>query len=40
MTLEDRIKYIYQNYSLCETGCTYNSIDLLHAIAKFREMKI
>jgi hypothetical protein len=28
MTLEDRIKYIYQNYSLCEESCTYNSIDL------------
>ena len=28
MTLEDRIKYLYQNYSLCEAGCTYNSIDL------------
>ena len=28
MTLEDRIKYLYQNYSLCEEGCTYNSIDL------------
>ena len=27
MTLEDRIKYLYQNYSLCEVGCTYNSID-------------
>ena len=26
--LEDRIKYIYQNYSLCEEGCTYNEIDL------------
>ena len=28
MTLDDRIKYLYQNYSLCEEGCTYNSIDL------------
>ena len=28
MTLEDRIKYLYQNYSLCEEGCTYNGIDL------------
>ena len=27
MILEDRIKYIYQNYSLCEIGCTYNNID-------------
>lgn len=25
--LEDRIKYIYQNYSLCEDGCTYDKID-------------
>ena len=28
LILEDRIKYIYQNYSLCEEGCTYNGIDL------------
>ena len=28
MILEDRIKYIYQNYSLCEEGCTYNNIDI------------
>ena len=28
MILEDRIKYIYQNYSLCETGCSYDSIDI------------
>ena len=25
--LEDRIKYFYQNYSLCEDGCTYDKID-------------
>ena len=25
--LEDRIKYIYQNYSLCEDGCTYEKVD-------------
>ena len=25
--LEDRIKDFYQNYSLCEEGCTYNHID-------------
>ena len=25
--LEDRIKYIYQNYSLCEECCTYDKID-------------
>ena len=28
MTIEDRIKYLYQNYSLCEEGCTYNDIDI------------
>ena len=28
MILEDRIKYIYQNYSLCEEGCTYHNIDV------------
>ena len=28
MILEDRIKYIFQNYSLCEDGCTYNNFDL------------
>ena len=28
LILEDRIKDIYQNYSLCENGCTYNDIDL------------
>ena len=28
MILEDRIKDIYQNYSLCEIGCNYNKIDL------------
>ena len=28
MILEDRIKYIFQNYSLCEEGCTYNNIDI------------
>ena len=26
--LQDRIKYIYQNYSLCNKECTYNSIDI------------
>ena len=30
--LEDRIKDIYQNYSLCNKGCTYNGIDLLKKI--------
>jgi len=28
MILEDRIKDIFQNYSLCEEGCTYNDIYL------------
>ena len=28
MILEDRIKYIYQNYSLCEDGCTFSEIFL------------
>ena len=27
MTLEDRIKDIYQNYSLCEDGCVYNELN-------------
>ena len=27
LILEDRIKDIYQNYSLCEEGCTYDKID-------------
>ena len=25
--LEDRIKYFYQNYSLCEIGCSHNNTD-------------
>jgi hypothetical protein len=28
MILEDRIKYLYQNYSLCESGCTYDYLDI------------
>ena len=28
MTLEDRIKYIFENYSLWEEGCTYNNLDI------------
>jgi hypothetical protein len=28
MILEDRIKYIFQNYSLCEEGCSYDEIDI------------
>ena len=27
VTLEDRIKDIYQNYSLCEDGCVYNELN-------------
>ena len=27
LVLEDRIKEIYQNYSLCDEGCTYNGIN-------------
>ena len=26
--MEDRIRYIYQNYSLCNQECTYNNINL------------
>ena len=28
LILEDRIKDLYLNYSLCEKGCTYNNISL------------
>ena len=28
LILEDRIKDLYQNYSLCEEGCTYNELSL------------
>ena len=28
IVLEDRIKDIYQNYSLCDEGCTYNEFNL------------
>ena len=28
MTLKDRIRKIFQNFSLCEEGCYYNEIDL------------
>jgi len=28
MVLEDRIKHIFQNYSLCEEGCSYNNLDI------------
>ncbi len=30
IVLEDRIKDIYQNYSLCDDGCTYNGLDLIN----------
>ena len=29
MILEDRIKYIFQNYSLCEEGCSYNKLNIV-----------
>ena len=32
LILDDRIKDIFQNYSLCEEGCTYNEIDLENKI--------
>ena len=28
LTLKDRIKNIFQNYSLCEEGCSYDEIDI------------
>ena len=28
IVLEDRVKDIYQNYSICDSGCEYNSISL------------
>ena len=28
ITLDDRITYFYQNYSLCEKGCTYKEMNL------------
>ena len=28
LILEDRIKNVYQNYTLCEEGCTFDSIDI------------
>ena len=28
LILEDRIKDIYQNFTLCEEGCTYEDIDI------------
>ena len=30
IVLEDRIKDIYQNYSLCDDGCSYNGLDLIN----------
>ena len=32
LILEDRIRDIFLNYSLCEEGCTYNQIDLKNKI--------
>ena len=28
LILEDRLKYIYQNYSLCDSNCEYENIDI------------
>ena len=28
MILDERVNYIYQNYTLCEEGCTFNNIDV------------
>ena len=27
MVLQDRIKYIYQNYSICDIGCKYEKVE-------------
>ena len=32
IVLEDRIKDIYQNYSFCDEGCTYNDINTTYMI--------
>ena len=32
LILEDRIKEIYQNFTLCEKGCTFNDIDILNML--------
>ena len=32
LILEDRIKEIYQNFTLCEKGCTFNNIDILNML--------
>ena len=32
LILEDRIKDIYQNFTLCEEGCTYDSIDIFNML--------
>ena len=32
LILEDRIKDIYQNYTLCEEGCTYEAIDIFNML--------
>ena len=32
LILEDRIKEIYQNFSLCEEGCTYDAIDIYNML--------
>ena len=30
IVLKDRIKEIYQNYSLCDEGCSYNEINTIY----------
>jgi hypothetical protein len=34
MILKDRVKDIYQNYSVCEEGCEYNSFNITDASVK------
>ena len=32
LILEDRVKEIYQNFTLCEEGCSYDSIDIYYML--------
>ena len=32
LILEDRVKEIYQNFTLCEEGCSYDSIDIYNML--------
>ena len=34
IVLEDRIKYIYQNYSVCDEGCSYNDFNTTYMTIK------